>query len=107
MSGFADHCCLAQIDTNVRDRRQEHGALRTRHGPIAAHRDAAAALPGVSARNVTEAIADLGHAVGRLEAPKRIFSRCIAMLVGVANLSCPLLARRAWSGIHYGLRWQP
>ncbi|NOG73603.1 iron reductase [Roseicella sp. DB1501] len=109
LSGFVGRYYLAQLGTDVRDQRQELGALRARYDRLAAE-GAAGSLallgpPDLSVRALVSGIADLEHAIGRREALRRALSRWTVLHVAAAIALCPLLALHIWSGIYYGLRW--
>lgn len=115
LSGFIGRYYLAQISTDIRDQRQELGALRTRYDMIASSTAARqqggagpsgeTVLPGVPIPALVAAIADLEYAIGRREALKRALARWIVLHVVAALVLYPVLVLHVWSGIYYGLRW--
>ena len=116
LSGFVGRYYLAQVGTDIREQRQELGALRTRYDRLAAEGVAATAqgsadslavtgLPGLPVRALVAAIADLEYAIGQREALKRALSRWTVLHVAAALVLYPLLALHIWNGIYYGLRW--
>jgi len=117
LSGFVGRYYVAQIGTDIRDQRQELGALRTRYDATASGIAAAlqgnavpapaAAAPSVPIRSLVAGIADLEHAIGRREALKRALARWVVLHIIAALVLYPLLALHIWSGIYYGLRWLP
>ncbi|SDE27804.1 hypothetical protein [Belnapia rosea] len=105
LSGFVGRYYLVQLGTDVRDQRQELGALRARYDRFAADSAAVAGLPDVSVRALVAGIADLEHAIERREALKRALSRWTVLHVAAAIALYPMLALHIWSGVYYGLRW--
>ena len=109
LSGFVGRYYLVQLGTDIRDQREELGALRNRYDLLAAERSVGSAaivgLADISMRALVAAIADLEHAIGRREALKRTLSRWTVLHVAAAIALYPLLALHVWSGVYYGLRW--
>lgn len=116
LSGFVGRYYLAQVGTDIREQRQELGALRARYDRLAAEGTnagpqgqvvarAAVGLPEGSARVLVAAIADLEYAIARREVLKAALSRWTVLHIAAALVLYPLLALHVWSGIYYGLRW--
>ena len=116
-SGFAGRYYLVRTGGDIRDQRQELGALRTRYDMIASNAAylsrvdtdpvVAAAAHGDRVPTLVAAIADLEQAIGRREILKRAFSRWVVLHIAVSLVMYLLLALHVWSGIYYGLRWLP
>ena len=105
LSGFVGRYYLVQLGTDVRDQRQELGALRARYDQLVAGSAAVARQPDISLHALVASIADLEHAIDRREALKRALSRWTVLHVAAAIALYPLLALHIWSGVYYGLRW--
>ncbi|TDH62342.1 iron reductase [Dankookia rubra] len=105
LSGFVGRYYLVQLGTDVRDQRQELGALRARYDQLVAGSAAVARQPDISLHALVASIADLEHAIDRREALKRALSRWTVLHVAAAIALYPLLALHIWSGFYYGLRW--